>query len=96
MGVSEENTVKDHVVDDRTAAVQDADPGRNSGMVRVADAVATLVLLVAGLREAILWLGISMPLPEVGPAASWALGVLFAVAAAYGLWMGIRMWRRVG
>lgn len=67
---------------------------------RLLDALAMTLLVIAGVHEAIIWLGGEgwlARLPSAGGSDNAVVvGVVFALAAAYGAYLVVRSWRRVG
>lgn len=67
---------------------------------RLLDALAMTLLVIAGAHEAWIWLGGQGwlgRLPQfTGNESARVVGIVFGCAAAYGIYMAIRSWRRVG
>ncbi len=67
---------------------------------RVLDALAMTLLVIAGVHEAVIWLGGEgwlARLPSAGGSDNAVVvGIVFALAAAYGAYLVVRSWRRVG
>ncbi|MGY8525536.1 hypothetical protein [Paracidovorax citrulli] len=76
------------------------DPIARSPWARLLDALALTLLVVAGIHEALIWFGAPGWLPRLpqsgGSDSGVAVGVVFALAAAYGVYLVARSWRRVG
>ncbi|MCG5262678.1 hypothetical protein EM868_17885 [Cupriavidus gilardii] len=68
--------------------------------MRVLDALAMTLLVIAGVHEAVIWLGGEgwlARLPSAGGSDNAVVvGIVFALAAAYGVYLVVRSWRRVG
>ncbi|MBY4896074.1 hypothetical protein [Cupriavidus sp. AU9028] len=81
-------------------AVAAQDPIARSPWARLLDALALTLLVVAAVHEALIWLGSPgwLPrLPQSGGSDSGVLvGIVFALAAIYGIYLVVRSWRRVG
>lgn len=67
---------------------------------RLLDALAMTLLVIAGAHEAVIWLGGEgwlARLPSAGGSDNAVVvGIVFALAAAYGAYLVVRSWRRVG
>ncbi|MBO4122817.1 hypothetical protein J5T34_18990 [Cupriavidus gilardii] len=77
-----------------------APPITRPAWMRVLDALAMTLLVVAGAHEAVIWLGGEgwlARLPSAGGSDNAVVvGIVFALAAAYGVYLVVRSWRRVG
>jgi hypothetical protein len=75
-------------------------PVTRPAWTRLLDALAMTLLVVAGVHEAVIWLGGEgwlARLPSAGGSDNAVVvGVVFALAAAYGAYLVVRSWRRVG
>lgn len=77
-----------------------APPITRPAWTRLLDALAMTLLVIAGVHEAVIWLGGEgwlARLPSAGGNSNAVVvGVVFALAAAYGVYLVVRSWRRVG
>ncbi|WP_422650288.1 hypothetical protein OJJOAM_004993 [Cupriavidus sp. H18C1] len=75
-------------------------PVTRPAWTRLLDALAMTLLVVAAVHEAVIWLGGEgwlARLPSAGGSDNAVVvGVIFALAAAYGAYLVVRSWRRVG
>lgn len=84
----------------RAEAAPPLQPVMRPAWTRLLDALAMTLLVIAAAHEAWIWLGGQgwlLRLPQVGGNESGrVLGIVFGCAAAYGVYMVVRSWRRVG
>lgn len=75
-------------------------PVTRPAWTRLLDALAMTLLVVAAVHEAVIWLGGEgwlARLPSTGGSDdAVVVGIVFALAAAYGAYLVVRSWRRVG